>query len=455
MSRGTQKEPFHVAIIGGGITGVNLALGLQARGVSYTIYERGPGFREIGAGIAFSPNAERAMNLLNPDVLAAFKRVANPNGDDYFRWVDGYETNELIFKLYIGKDGFQGSLRSAFLDEWSKQISPSAVQFNKHLDTFTELTGPDSPSNKVLLHFTDGTTATADAVVGCDGIRSRVRQLLLARPPSSSLSLATSPSSELPPAAHPTYTQKFCFRALAPMTAALSALGRARASSRHMYNGPGAHLLTYPVGDSTLLNILAVLSDPSPTWPHPHHTATGNKAEVVEAFAGWSDAARAIVDLLPDADGGKMDKWGIFDMAADPAPRYHGGKVCLAGDAAHATGPHLGAGAGLGVEDALVLGVLLAEVDKKWREGEDDVFSRKGEMVEKAFEVYNEVRYDRTQEVVQSTRKTCDLFQWRDSEVGEDSERFGREITARFYRVWDYDVNRMVEEALAKFSGKL
>ncbi|KAL2163888.1 hypothetical protein VTH06DRAFT_3100 [Thermothelomyces fergusii] len=380
MFQPTQNEPLHVAIIGAGITGVSVALGLEARGVSYTIYERAPGFREIGAGIGFSPNAEQAMKSLNPAMFAAYKRVANPNGEDYFQWVDGYDTNELIFKLYLGKAGFLGGLRSAFLDEWSKLIPRSAVQFDKELDSITEPT-PDIPSNKLLIRFTDGTTAAADAVIGCDGIRSRVRQLIQPDSP-----------------ARPGYTQRFCFRALAPMSAAVAVLGHARASTRFMYNGPGAHLITYPVADGSLLNVLAVLSDPSPSWPHPHHTALGNKSEVTAAFADWSGAARAIVGLLPDSDGGRMDKWGIFDLAADPLPRFHGGRVCVAGDAAHATGPHLGAGAGMGIEDALVLGALLAE----------------------------------------------------DPDIARDPERFGEEITKLFHKIWKYDVEGMVERAVAK-----
>ncbi|AEO58351.1 hypothetical protein MYCTH_2305618 [Thermothelomyces thermophilus ATCC 42464] len=428
----TRQEPLHVAIIGAGIAGVSVALGLQARGVSYTIYERAPGFREIGAGIGFSPNAEHAMRSLNPDMFAAYRRVANPNGEDYFQWVDGYETNELIFKLHVGKDSFLGGLRSTFLDEWSQLIPSSAVQFDKHLDTITK-PAPDSPSDKLLIHFTDGTTAAADAIVGCDGIRSRVRQLILPEPP-----------------VRPGYTQKFCFRALAPMPAAVAALGYARTSTRFMYNGPGAHLITYPVANSSLLNILAVLSDPSPSWPHPHHTAAGSKSEVTAAFAEWCGAARAIVGLLPDSDGGKMDKWGIFDLAADPVPQYHGGRVCVAGDAAHATGPHLGAGAGMGIEDALVLGALLAEANKRWTGVEKDS-DGKGRLVEKALEVYNDVRYLRTQEVIHSTRKACDLFHWRDPDVARDPEGFGKEITELFYEIWKYDVDGMVERAVAKF----
>jgi salicylate hydroxylase len=115
-----EKRRLHVAIVGGGITGVTLALGLQARGVDYTIYERTSAFKEIGAGVGFSPNAERALTGVDPKVHAAYKRVATPNGEDYFQWVDGYGTDEVVYKLYLGEQGFQGCRRSDFLDELVK-----------------------------------------------------------------------------------------------------------------------------------------------------------------------------------------------------------------------------------------------------------------------------------------------------------------------------------------------
>lgn len=438
------QHGLHVAIIGAGITGVNLALGLLARNVSFTVYERAPGFREIGAGIGFSPNAERAMGALSPDVLTAFKRAANPNGEDYFQWIDGYKTDELFHKLYVGKDGFQGGLRSDILEAWAQLLPLDAVRFNKEIDTISD------DQHILRLQFKDGTTSTASVVIGCDGIRSRVRQLLF--PPSP-----TSPPTGAG------YTSGYCFRALAPMPAAIAALGPVKPLTRFMYNGSGAHVITYPVGNNTLLNILAVLTDPttsspsSPaTNPHPawlpagQHTAPGTRAEAETAFADWHPTVRRIIALMPE----RMDRWAIFDMAANPAPRYtgpEGSRVCVAGDAAHATGPHLGAGGGMGIEDALVLSELLKAVDgrakKSDRRKEGDV----ARLVAAALEVYNEVRYGRTQEVVRSTRAACDLFQWRDPKIATDPARFGREITALFHAVWEYDLDGMVREASEKF----
>lgn len=107
-------DQLDVAIIGGGIVGLTLAVGLLQRNIKFTIYERAHTFREIGAGIGFTPNAERAMTALNPSVHAAFRRVAAQNDEDNFYYLDGYnydevnpEHEETILKLYLGERGFE------------------------------------------------------------------------------------------------------------------------------------------------------------------------------------------------------------------------------------------------------------------------------------------------------------------------------------------------------------
>ena len=162
-----QEQPLDIAIIGGGITGVTLALGLLCRGISFKIYERARSFREIGAGIGFTPNAERAMKALDPRIHAAFRSVATPNSEDWFQWVDGYNYNrsdpndineDLIFKLYLGKRGFEGCRRSDFLEELVKLIPDENVKYQKNLDSMTDR----GDGKKILLGFHDGTTEEAD-----------------------------------------------------------------------------------------------------------------------------------------------------------------------------------------------------------------------------------------------------------------------------------------------------
>jgi salicylate hydroxylase len=272
-------------------------------------------------------------------------------------------------------------------------------------------------------------------VIGCDGIRSRIRQILL---------------GEDNPAAHPSYSKRYCFRALVPMDQARKHLSEYRASTRFMYNGRDGHAITYPISMGKWLNVLLVIEDPDP-WKTADgkHTTWGSKKEALEAFKDWHPTVRSIVELLPD----ELDKWGIFDMLDSPAPFYSRGSVCIAGDAAHATGPHLGAGAGFGMEDALVLSALLEAVDKG-NVAEDKAGRSKVELCRDALKAYNDVRYERTQWLVANTRDACDLFHARYKGVDRDWEKFAKEITWRFHKIWEYDIDGMVKEALEDFQGK-
>lgn len=159
---------MEIAIIGGGIVGCVAALGLLKRGISVKIYEQAQSFREIGAGLAFTTNAQACMEMINPDILAAMKSVSTKNALEYYTYVDGYHSqnddpNDMsekeLFRLYAGKTGFDGCHRAHFLDELVKFIPDGTVEFQKRLNSY--IVGGDE--EKIVLNFEDGTSATADA----------------------------------------------------------------------------------------------------------------------------------------------------------------------------------------------------------------------------------------------------------------------------------------------------
>jgi salicylate hydroxylase len=162
------EKSFSVGIVGAGITGLTLTLGLLSRNVKVRVFERSQDFKEIGAGIGFTPNAEWAMKIVDPRIHAAFKRVATPNAADWFQWVDGYHEQgsdplltkeDLLFKIYLGERGFEGCHRADFLSELAQLLPQDTVVFNKHLDTIEE----SEHEQGLLLRFRDGTTAEVDA----------------------------------------------------------------------------------------------------------------------------------------------------------------------------------------------------------------------------------------------------------------------------------------------------
>ena len=440
MALGSEDSgaPFDVAIAGGGIAGVATAIGLLARGISVKLYERAEGFQEIGAGIGMSPNSERAMLALDPRIHTAFRRIATPNTEDWFQYVDGFnhsdcgDGEELLFKVYLGNRGFEGCRRSDFLDELAKMIPESCIEFNKDLVNVIEARGD---GGRVFLQFGDGTTAEADVLLGCDGLRSRVRQLVLGRKN---------------PASHPSYSHKFAFRGLIPMQKAREALGEDKSSTRYMHLGPEGHVLTFPVAMGAFLNVVAFVTSPG-EWPSKDRlTLPASKEDAVRSFAGFGPVVTAIMGMLDD----KLDKWAIFDTFDNPVTKYvsEAGRICLVGDAAHAAAPHHGAGAGFAIEDALVLAVALEDAADLLRKS---CGVAKEDVLRAAFSTYEGVRFERTQWLVETSRFIGELYEWQVPECGRDPAKCLGEVESRSHKIWDYDIEGMLRETRELFDQKM
>ncbi|KAI0469943.1 hypothetical protein GGR56DRAFT_684188 [Xylariaceae sp. FL0804] len=468
---GSKLGQLRVAVVGGGIVGVATALGLLRRNMRVKIYEQASSFREIGAGVAFTTNAQRCMELLSPDILASMRAVSTKNQTPYYTYVDGYrrgpgQTDDpgdmeetQLYQVYAGDTGFDACHRAHFLDELVKHLPDGAVEFKKRLDTYVA----DEDQEEFTLRFGDGSTATADAIIGCDGIKSRVRQVLLGTDN---------------PASYPSFTHQVAFRGLVGMDAAVAALGEAKAHNQCMHTGPGAHMLNFPVARHTLMNVVAFGSEPGP-WrpgPGPHHddeydggtnkmVAPATADELLATFRGWCPAVRAIVGLLATDGRAPLDKWAIFDTYEHPAPTYAGGGVCIAGDAAHAASPHHGAGAGMGIEDGLALATVLGQAVETLRgrgerrgggsatmeEPDGKVKKSKGAVVAAALSAYDAVRRERTQWLVRSSREVSKTYEWANPNCGNDPEKCRKDIEERAHKIWYFDIDGMISEAKSEF----
>lgn len=169
-----ENEPVSVAIIGGGIVGLVLAVGLLQQNIKVTVYEQAQGFREIGAGIAFTANAIKCMEQIDPAIVTALRfsgSVPTSNGDetdpnDYLRWIDGYNKlkeddthyQRMLYKIDAGYRGFEGCRRDQFLESLVKIIPHDVIHCRKRLESLQE-TG----DGKVQLTFEDGSVVEDDA----------------------------------------------------------------------------------------------------------------------------------------------------------------------------------------------------------------------------------------------------------------------------------------------------
>ncbi|KAF2276778.1 putative salicylate hydroxylase [Westerdykella ornata] len=392
-----------IAIVGGGIGGVSLAIGLRHR--------------------ALGPNAISALELLDPAAAEVFHKLATKNAfsSEEATWINfrkGMGEAELIAKVET-KDERQTGLssihRARFLNALASLIPRDMVRFRKRLVKIQETEG-----KHVLLHFDDSSQVSAAYVVGCDGIRSCVRQYVLG---------LENPLDNV------TYTRKYVYRGLVPMKTAVERLGAELASNSQMYLGPNGHVLTYPIDGGKTMNVVAFRDDlNNKSWSHANWVLKHRGDNMRREFEGWGRPVTTIVKMLE-----QPDQWALFNH--EPAPCYQKGPVVLLGDAAHATTPHQGAGAGQAVEDALFLAELLGKAKSH------------GWGFMNAFKVYDAVRRPRSQLVVATSRTAGDTYAMRGL-AGSDSDLLQAELLHRFDWIWEYNIRGALDDAIARLQGE-
>lgn len=152
-----------------GISGLILAVALQARSIRCKVYEQAPKFGEIGAGVAFSPNAVRAMKLCSPAIHAGFEKVATMNQSPekatvWFDFLDGYNDypvgqEKWLFELH-NEDGLNAVHRAHLLDELVKLLEDGTSVFHKRIEGIEK---PEGENGRLKMKFHDGSEAMADA----------------------------------------------------------------------------------------------------------------------------------------------------------------------------------------------------------------------------------------------------------------------------------------------------
>jgi salicylate hydroxylase len=322
---------MRIVIIGAGIGGLGAACALHQRGFEVDVYERSPRLAEVGAGLQVGPNAVRVYRALGLE--EGLRRAAfEPINMVSLKWDDAsLRFREPLKAIAAAKYGapYMTAHRADLHRLLRETLPPSRI----HLGA--DCVGAFSTGPMAVAKFADGAEVEADVIVGADGIRSAIRAQLFG-------------------ADSPRFTEQMCWRAMVPMDCVPARVGPAASVElvRGEYLGwlgPNGHVITYPIGDGSVLNIFA--GHVSETWVEESWSVASTSAELIEAYRGWNEALLGVF-----ANVRECFKWGIFD----PIPQWTRGRVTLLGDAAHPTMPTLAQGANMAIEDGYVLARSLA-----------------------------------------------------------------------------------------------
>ncbi len=316
-----------IAIVGAGLGGLATAIALRLRGFEVQVYEQAPELGEFGAGINLSPNSIKVFEALGLfDKLRAI--AAEPAGLTWRDWGEDHIRYCLKFGDFEKRYGAKYYVchRSDLHRLLSEAVSPESIHLGKRCVSVEPRNG------SAALTFADGSSAEADVVVGCDGIRSAVR-------------------SQIFGGEGPRYAGTMCWRALAPSD---SLPKDYHDRYVNQWSGDGGFVVSYYIRQGKFINFVCVRQQPG--WTEQSWSVPSGVDELLAAFPNAGSKLRTMM-----AAATSCSKWGQF--TGEHAPRWTKGRITLLGDSAHAMLATFGQGANMAFEDAYVLAQWLKTSD--------------------------------------------------------------------------------------------
>lgn len=339
-----------ILIVGAGIGGLSAAISLSRAGHSVELIERDPDWSVYGVGIIQQANVVRAMDQLG--VLSAFLDAACGFDAVEIFLPDGTMAARVPTpRLVEGQPANVGISRTAL----QKVLAESCAALGAETRLGLTLKQLDDDGSGVTVTFSNGSVGRYDLVIGADGVYSQVRDMVL------------------PAAEKPEFTGQSVWRYNFPRPAALDAL--------QVYNGSTG------VGLVPISNEVMYMYVTTPEPGNPRYPLRGLAAAMRAKLSGCASAIRALADQIVD-DAAVVYRPLEAVLVTGP---WHNGRTVLLGDAVHATTPHLGQGAGMAIEDAIVLAEELA----------------RHEDPESAFRAYRDRRFERCAYIVKSSLAIC------------------------------------------------
>ncbi|KAL5523166.1 hypothetical protein ACEPAF_1433 [Sanghuangporus sanghuang] len=367
------SSKFNVAICGGGVAGLTTALAIShfsagRRNVLVDLYEASPSFTEVGAGIGMYRRTWTIMKSLGLE--EGLRKVARvPFSDDEmvpkFQARKSNQAEGITFHhpmipfgaITFHRADFQQCLvnhldTNLVRSHFSKRLIGYALPFDSE---------DQEASSRITLKFKDGSEAYCDVLIGADGIHSATRHAMLElvvqelEKKGSEADKLLSQTLRSPGKLDPIWTGSIAYRALIPREHLEVLNPSHRAFSGMMnYTGHNKHLIVYPIMKGELVNVVAFVSHPEKEGA-PYNdpwVVSSEQADLLAAYKGWEAEVQQLIQCMD-----KPSRWAMHSLRELPICTHD--CTAIIGDAAHAMTPHQGAGAGVAIEDAYILGALL------------------------------------------------------------------------------------------------
>ena len=302
-------------VVGGGIGGLAAAAALSRRGMAVTLLEQAPTIAEVGAGLQISPNGMTVLRAMGLETKMQERGAVRGQAVVLQDYKAGRRVARIDLMRGQGKHPYFFMHRADLVDI----LMGAARRGNVSMELGAKVV-KIMPGATPMLTLSDGSGRRAELIVDASGIHSRARETLNG-----------------PDAA--TYTGQVAWRATVPNSFN-------HPPEAHVTMGPGRHLVSYPLRNGKLVNLVAV--EERADWAAEGWNVTDDPANLARAFADFGGRA---ADMIAAVEHCTL--WGLH---LHPVARvWHAGGVALLGDAAHPTLPFLAQGANMALEDAWVL----------------------------------------------------------------------------------------------------